>query len=77
MKRRTAHVEPFNGCLDMIAIREPFDPKTPHGPSHVVLTARVARDTVFTCTIKIPLLAERSSLGSVSPIAQTSPVPKG
>jgi hypothetical protein len=53
-------LEPFNGCREMIPVRESFDAKTPHGPSQVILTARVGTDSVFTCTIKIPLLVERS-----------------
>ena len=52
-------LEPFNGCHEMLPIREPYDPRTPHGPSQAILTARVARDSVFTCTIKIPLIVER------------------
>ena len=71
MKRRSAHVEPFNGCREMLPIGQPVDATAPHGPSHVVLTARVARDSIFTCSIKIPLLAEPSSSRSLSPIAQT------
>ena len=52
-------LEPFNGCSEMFPIRELFDGKTPHGPSQAILTARVARDSIFTCTIKIPLIVER------------------
>ena len=51
--------EPFNGCNEMLPIRESFDPRTPHGPSQAILTARIGTESVFTCTIKIPLLVER------------------
>jgi len=53
---RTADLEPFNGCQEMIPISEPFDARTPHGPSHAILTARSGNDTVWTSTIKIPIL---------------------
>jgi len=59
MKGRVAHVEPFNGCREMLPINEPSNATTPHGPSRVVLTARLARDSIFMCSIKIPLLRER------------------
>lgn len=51
--------EPFNGCHEMVPFRQSFDPVTPRGPSQVILTARVDTDSVFTCTIKIPLLVEQ------------------
>ena len=54
-----ADLEPFNGCHEMLPIRESFDPRTPHGPSQAILTARLARDSIFTCTIKIPLIVEQ------------------
>ena len=52
-------LEPFDGCHEMMPARETFDGNMPHCPSQAVLTARLATDSVFTCTIKIPLL-ERS-----------------
>jgi hypothetical protein len=56
---RSAEVEPFNGCHEMFPITEFYDATRPHGPSQAILTARVATDSIFTCTIKIPLLSER------------------
>jgi len=53
-------LEPFNGCSEMLPFGEPFDAKTPHGPSHAILTARSANDTVWTSTIKIPILNSRT-----------------
>ena len=54
----SAEVEPFNGCREMFPLRESFDPRMPQGPSRAILTARVGTDSIFTCTIKIPLLNE-------------------
>ena len=55
-----ADLEPFNGCQEMLPITEFFDERTPHGPSHVILTARVGNDSVWTSMIKIPILNNRA-----------------
>jgi len=57
---RSADLEPFNGCKEMIPIREPFDARTPHGPSRVILTARSGNDAVWMSSIKIPTLNDRT-----------------
>ena len=55
---RGIDLEPFNGCHEMVSVREVFDARTPRGRARAILTARVTTDSVFTRTIKIPLLGE-------------------
>jgi len=54
-----ADLEPFNGCQEMLPITEFCDERTPHGPSHAILTARSGNNTVWTSTIKIAILNNR------------------
>jgi hypothetical protein len=56
----SADLEPFNGCQEMLPITEFSDARTPQGPSQVILTARVGNHSVWTSTIKIPILNDRA-----------------
>ncbi|PYQ60009.1 MAG: hypothetical protein DMF58_09675 [Acidobacteria bacterium] len=59
MRQGTADLEPFNGCREMFPISESFVERAPAGPSRVIFTARGARDSMWTSTIKISLRGER------------------
>ena len=54
---RGTDLEPFNGCNEMVSVREIVDGRTTRGPAQAILTARVTTDAVLTRTIRISLLA--------------------
>ena len=55
----SADFEPFNGSREMFHISDSFDEKASAGPSRVIFTARVDRDSMWTSTVKIALRGER------------------
>ena len=59
LRRGTADLEPFNGSREMFTIRDSFDERMPTGPSKVIFTARVDRDSMWTSTIKIAVRGQR------------------
>jgi hypothetical protein len=54
-----AELEPFNGSREMFHIDDSFEEKAPAGPSKVIFTARIDRDSMWTSTVKIALRGER------------------
>ena len=50
--------EPFNGSREMFPIFESLDERIPVGPSRVIFTARVGKDSMWTSTVKIALRGE-------------------
>ena len=59
LRQGTADLEPFNGSREMFPIRDSFDERMPTGPSKVIFTARVDRDSMWTSTIKIAIRGKR------------------
>jgi len=55
----SAELEPFNRAPEMCHIDDSFDEKAPAGPSKVIFTARIDRDSMWTSTVKIALRGER------------------
>jgi hypothetical protein len=53
-----ADFEPFNGSREMFHISDSFEERTPGGPSRVIFTARIDRDSMWTSTVKIALRGE-------------------
>ena len=54
----SADFEPFNGSREMFHIDDSFEEKSPAGPSKVIFTARIDRDSMWTSTVKIALRGE-------------------
>jgi hypothetical protein len=54
-----ADFEPFNSAREMLHMNDPFDERTPAGPSRVIFTARFDRDAMWTSSVKIALRGER------------------
>jgi hypothetical protein len=59
LRQNTPDLELFNGSREMFPIFESLDERIPAGPSRVIFTARVGRDSMWTSTVKIALRGER------------------